>query len=184
VNRLSLNPNAPIPLKVCRICWNLLDSSTSYCRRCGHDGSVFAYRDVVGERCTEHPDRRATELCNYCQRPFCAECLAVNENTVLSMGTFTYQCALCIVEIELLQQGWAERDKRYCGYHPNEFAQESCALCKKATCQFCTYYPVRGILKKRIERTPLCFSCIRTKSRPCIAAQFAEETNWHSRIFR
>jgi len=187
VNRLSLNPYTPIPMNVCGVCWNRLDDRTSYCRRCGHDGSLFRYRDVVGQSCTEHRDRRATEFCNYCGRPFCEECLAVNKNTVLSMGTFTYQCAFCILEIDRLQQGWAERDKSYCEHHPDELADGSCAGCEKAICQFCTYYPIRGILKKRIDRVPLCFACIRAKlrrTRSCIAAQYASESGWQSRIFR
>ncbi len=185
---ISLNPHLPITPYICRVCWNSLDDTTAYCRRCGHAGSCFLTTEVIGQRCVQHSEHRAAQLCNYCCRPFCDHCLETNTNSTLSMGTWTYHCHLCLAEIAHLKQQRLSRDVNYCWLHPKIREQEKCAsYCQDRTCELCTYYPVKGLFRKRIDFVPLCFSCVRGKSgykvRHCIVKRFVKKPNWKGYVF-
>ena len=159
--RVALNPKMPIPMNVCRLCWNILDDSTAYCRRCGHVGTVFRYKSAGHQRCFTHHSKPATDVCNYCSRPFCDECLETNEGSILSMGTYSYHCHLCLSDIKrikLLQEG---RNKTMCFRHPDKKVHGACLSCGEEVCEFCSYRPIVGIFSKRVGQGIFCFSCVR-----------------------
>ena len=66
IQRVILNPNVPIPMQVCNICWNILDDETAYCRRCGHVGTVFSTPHTIHQKCFTHKKQDAAHFCNYC----------------------------------------------------------------------------------------------------------------------
>lgn len=188
VQRVSLNPHFPITPYICLECWNVLDDTTAYCRRCGHAGSCFPYRAVTGQKCLQHPGSPAAQFCNYCGRPFCDHCLETNKGSILSMGTYSYHCVLCLAEIARLKQQRPNRDVSSCGRHPDVPVQTKCLGCQDGTCEFCTYYPVRGVFRKRIDRIPHCFSCARGnigdhKIRHCIVKRFVGKPDWREYVF-
>ena len=188
VQRVTLNPCFPITPYICLECWNVLDDTTAYCRHCGHAGSCFRYRAVTGQKCLQHPAHPAAQFCNYCGRPFCDRCLETIEGSILSMGTYSYHCVLCLTEIAYLRQQRPNRDVSYCGRHPDVPVQEKCTGCHDGTCEFCTYYPVRGVFRKRITNVPYCFSCVRHKIwdhkiRHCIVKRFVGKPDWSDYVF-
>ncbi len=187
VQRVSLNPYHPITPYICRVCWNVLDDKTSYCRRCGHAGTCFLKGEVFGEKCFQHPRQPAAQFCNYCCRPFCDRCLQTNPDSSLSLGTWTYHCFLCLADIAFLKQQRLSHDVSYCWRHPDVRAQEKCIGCQGGICEFCTYYPVRGLFRKRIDPVPLCFSCVRGKigyrARRCVVKRFVEKPAWSDYVF-
>jgi hypothetical protein len=162
VRRVVLDPTTPITPYVCRICWNILDDTTAYCRRCGHSGAVFDYQGIPSTNCFTHPRIRAAEFCNYCSRPFCSDCLETNKGAIISFGTYTHKCRLCSAEIQRLKQQLPPHDEGFCLYHPDVAVRRTCTSCSNQMCRFCTYFPVTGILRKRVNSTPYCFSCMRS----------------------
>lgn len=188
VQRVSLNPCFPITPYVCLECWDILDDTTAYCRRCGHAGSCFPYREVTGQMCLRHPSSPAAQLCNYCGLPYCDHCLETNKGSVLTMGAYSYHCLLCLAEIARLKQQRPNRDVRFCGRHPDVLVQAECIDCHGGICEFCTYYGVRGVFRKRITDVPHCFSCVRHKIwdhkiRHCIVKRFVGERDWSDFVF-
>jgi hypothetical protein len=178
---LSLSPYHPISMRICRICWNILDNQTAYCKRCGHAGTCFLGSDVFG-MCFQHSDRHAEHVCNYCVRPFCMECLTVNPDTSLCFGGPTYRCHLCSREMQRLTQAVQTRDTSYCFRHPDLPANNKCSHCAENICDFCAYYPVKGLLRKKAEPTPLCFECVRGRVGHriprCIVKCNAQRSDW------
>jgi hypothetical protein len=188
VRRVLLNPHFPITPYICLECWNVLDDTTAYCRRCGYVGSCFAYQTVTGQNCLQHQGSPAAQFCNYCGRPFCDRCLKTDEGSILSMGTYSYQCVLCLAQIERLKQQRPNRDVSSCWRHPDVLVQATCMLCQDSTCEFCTYYPVRGVFRRRIDHLPHCFSCIRNKIwghkiRHCVVECFVGKPDWTKYVF-
>jgi hypothetical protein len=188
VHRVSLNPCFPITPYICLECWNALDDATAYCRRCGHASSCFPYEEIAGQMCLRHPSSPAAQLCNYCGRPFCDPCLETNKGSILTMGAYSYHCLLCLAEIARLKEEWPNRDLRFCGRHPDVPVQGQCVGCQNGTCEFCTYYPVRGVFGKRVTEVPHCFSCVRHKIwdhkiRHCIVKRFVGSPGWRGYVF-
>ena len=108
-----------------------------------------------------HPTTRAAQFCNYCNRPFCSDCLETNTGSIIALGTCTYMCHLCRADINRLKQQPTIRDRDFCLYHPDVPVRRTCASCSNQMCQFCTYLPVTGLFSKRVGSTAYCFSCIR-----------------------
>jgi hypothetical protein len=188
VRRVLLNPRVPVTPYICFECWNVLDDTTAYCRRCGHAGSSFRYQAVAGQQCFLHSKSPASQVCNYCGRPFCDRCLEANKGSILTMGTYSYHCLPCLAEIARLKQQRSNRDLRFCWRHPDVFAHEECVECQNGVCEFCTYHPVRGVFRKRTVDIPHCFSCVRHKIwdhkfRRCIVKHFEGKTNWGDYVF-
>jgi hypothetical protein len=92
-----------------------------------------------------------------------------------------------MAEIARLKQDRLNHDARYCWRHPEVSVQERCIGCQEGICEFCTYHPVGGVFRKRIDRIPLCFSCVRGKIgykiRHCIVKHLAAEPDWSRKVF-
>jgi hypothetical protein len=160
IQRVILNPKVPIPMQVCRICWNILDDDTAYCRRCGHVGTVFSTASIFHQKCFAHKSKDAVHFCNYCSRPFCEECLETNKGSILSMGTYSYHCHLCLADIDRITKQQSNRDKTLCSRHTDMHTGWTCVACGDGVCSFCAYHPVVGLFKKHVEDAIFCFSCI------------------------
>jgi hypothetical protein len=180
--RVVLDPKIPVTPYICFECWSILDDETAYCRRCGVAGTSFGYREVAGQMCFCHPGKSASQFCNYCGRSFCDNCLKTNEGSILSMGTYTYHCILCLGEMERVKRQHSNRDKSFCLRHPDVVIKDRCSECPEQVCEFCTYLPVVGLFRRRVVYKPYCFMCIRTmiwdhKIRRATIRYFAESKN-------
>ncbi len=180
-------PDGPFGIKTCRKCWNALDDLTAYCNRCGHVSTCFLGGAAAGS-CFSHSERRAEHLCNYCVRPFCMDCLKVNPDTSLCLGTSSYYCHLCLKAIADLKRGLETRDKKYCFRHPQLLTSEKCGHCGEATCDNCTFYQVLGFFRPRISSSPLCFNCVLGRvgyriSRSIVKCN-VQKPHWNEYIFK
>jgi hypothetical protein len=188
IQRVILNPRLPVSPYICLGCWNILDDITAYCRKCGRVGSCFGYRQPSGEHCFQHPSTPASEFCNYCGRPFCSACLETDKGSILSMGTYSFHCLLCLEDIKRLRGQAREENPSRCRRHPDCEAQYRCAECNEPTCKFCTYHAVTGLFRKRAAATGYCFSCIRgmvweRKIRRCIVSNFVGGEDFEAYMF-
>ena len=185
--RVALNPKMLIPIDVCRICWNILDDSTAYCRRCGYVGTVFQPERLGNQKCFTQHSKPATHFCNYCCRPFCDECFETNKGSILAMGTYSYYCHLCLSDIKRIKLLQESRNISMCIRHPDTKVHGTCLSCGEKVCEFCAYRPIVGIFAKRIEQGIYCLSCVRQliadkKVRHTVIEHFAG-TNFREHMF-
>jgi hypothetical protein len=140
---------------------------------------VFGCKSASGERCSAHITRLATNLCNYCSRPYCEDCLEKNEGSILSMGNYSYRCRSCREDMRRLKKQQRDRDSAFCLRHPETKTKTTCEICNEAICQFCIYLPVVGLLRKRLGSGRYCFSCARhclsgKRCRPFVVDHFSD----------
>jgi len=176
--RIYLNPKEPKSITLCRSCWNELDDSRAYCRRCGTEGSIFSVDDVsMSSNCHIHKTKAAVGVCCYCNQPVCEICCKSSKGGWPVLFQDLYYCYECLKDIDYLQHKSKQFPKtQFCFRHQDISQKYRCTECGEPTCEFCTYYPVTGIFRKRVVQEPYCPNCIigilTKKFRHCILDYF------------
>ncbi len=159
----SWDPNVVGPLDRCTRCWTPLTHDIAYCVTCGHVSLAFNSLPLEnGERCSFHTNSAAEWTCCLCQRPICKVCCARETNPFTAAGPL-WHCHECVeasnkIEADFLK---AVVTKNYCIRHREMPQAFSCKRCGTQLCLSCTYFTVKGLIKKRPADGPYCLGCFR-----------------------
>jgi hypothetical protein len=156
------DPNVPGPLDRCLRCWTPAEQDRAYCLTCGRVSLVFSNQADAKESCYAHSDRAARRFCCLCARPVCAECNAEETYSVAS-GISLWHCRECRAECHGLENEFFATIQRSgtCAKHSDLSAVVDCKVCGLPICLSCTYFTVKGILRRTIADGPFCLSCFR-----------------------
>ena len=76
----------------------------------------------------------------------------------------SYECFDCLGRIERIKKSFESiASAGNCKRHRDVRAIYAYVECGERLCQYCTYYIVKGLFRKRIIDQPLCFFCVRRK---------------------
>lgn len=141
----------------CRRCLEPYGDDIAYCTRCGHVSTVF--RDVrVSGLCSYHPDKKVLRSCSYCRRGCCESCYDEFPDGKTPRSYHCKQCEDKRAEIE--SEFLADiRSRNVCPRHRNTQAEFECIKCGLPTCALCASVAIKGWIRKRIVKGPVCHKC-------------------------
>jgi hypothetical protein len=157
----SWNPNVIGPLDRCLRCWMPIAQDLAYCATCGHVSLIFNSLPMEwGERCCFHSNHAAEWTCCLCRRPICKECCAHETNPFTTFGPL-WHCRQCIDDAKAIDARFFKTlaATNCCVKHRDVAMAFKCKKCALPLCSSCTYFTVRGILKRRPINGPFCLAC-------------------------
>ena len=166
VHGSTWDPNIVGPLDRCLRCWTPVNNDVAYCLTCGKATMVFtaaAAPPEGGQSCVHHPGVQAQRFCCLCMNAICEQCNG-NESFSFTMGSSLWHCRPCCQEAERLEKQFfavLSRD-HCCSKHRDTQAAFECKKCSLPLCLSCTYFTVKGWLRKTVADGPFCIGCFRT----------------------
>jgi len=145
--RFFLDPTQPISIDFCMECWTFLPEDSCICEICGRKSANLVTNG-----------RKSCRLCGKSVE----EKEAKEYPPGAFMPTPSYECFNCLDKIEQTKKSFESiASSGNCKRHRDQHAIYRCGECGEGLCQFCTYYIVKGLFRKRVADKQLCFFCVR-----------------------